>query len=312
MKNVSLRQLRAFSSAARHLNFAKAAKELHVTPPAISMKIKELEEEVGFSLFNRTKRQISLTTVGEYLLADTHKVLATLKDAEDTVAKLKGVTIGELIIGMVGTAVYFVPRLLANFREQHPGIKMMLKIGRNRTHLGNMLRNGEVDMVIMGRPPEDFPARNEPFAIHPLVLITHPGHHLMKSKHIDKHELSNESFIIREEGSGTRAALEGFFKQHRLSPQILMEMSSNEAIKHAVMAGMGISVLSEHTIALERHLGLIAVPEIEGLPITRRWQLVRNHGKQLSPSAEALRYYILEHGQHEIDRLVEHPDVMPC
>jgi len=310
MKNVSLRQLRAFSSAAKYLNFAKAAKELCVTPPAISMNIKELEEEVGFSLFNRSKRQLSLTTVGEYLLADTHKILATLKDAEDTVAKLRGVSIGELTIGMVGTAVYFVPRLLANFRQQYPGIKMELRIGRNRTHLGQMLRNVEVDMVIMGRPPEDFSARSEPFAIHPLVMITHPEHNLLNDGHISRQELAQEKFIIREEGSGTRAALEGFFKQHRLNPPIIMEMASNEAIKHAVMAGMGVSVLSEHTIALERHLGLLSVPDVEGLPIARRWQLVRNHGKQLSPSAEALRYFILEHGQNQIDNLVQNPHLM--
>jgi DNA-binding transcriptional LysR family regulator len=301
--SISLRQLQLFACAARHLSFARAAEEMHVTPPAISMQIKDLEQEVGLPLFNRSHRQLSLTVAGEYLLVHAQKIFATLKDARDVMAKLKGVAIGELAIGMVNTAVYFVPGLLSRFSNEHPGVKMVLHTG-NREDLGRMLRDGELDLAIMGRPPEDLPSRSEPFAEHPLVLITHADHPFTQQDHVDLQALVQEKFIIREPGSGTRAALESFLKNNHLAAHFTMEMAGNEAIKQAVIAGMGISLLSAHTIALERHLGLLVVPAVEGLPIIRRWQLVHNQSKQLSPSAEALKAFIVENGQREIDELL--------
>jgi len=297
MKGVTLRQLRVFSAVARHLSFGKAAEELHLTPPAISMQIKELEAQVGLPLFDRSGRTVVLTVTGEYLLVYVRKILATLKDAEDAVARLSGLQTGRLTIGMVSTAKYFVPRLMARFRAEHPGIEVRLAIGGNREQLVTLLQANEVDLAIMGRPPRELATRAEPFAVHPHVIVTPPNHPLMKVGHAPAAALADYEFLIREEGSGTRAAMEKFFADHRLAPRVAMEMTSNETIKQAVMAGMGISFLSLHTIGLELKAGLIAVPDIEGLPLAKRWYIVNTLAKTLSPAAEAFRYFMLEEAE---------------
>jgi DNA-binding transcriptional LysR family regulator len=297
MKGVTLRQLRVFSAVARHLSFGKAAEELHLTPPAISMQIKELEVQVGLPLFDRSGRSVVLTVTGEYLLVYVRKILATLKDAEDAVARLSGLQTGRLTIGMVSTAKYFVPRLMARFRAEHPGIEVRLAIGGNREQLVTLLQANDVDLAIMGRPPRELATRAEPFAVHPHVIVTPPNHPLMKVGHAPAAALADYEFLIREEGSGTRAAMEKFFADHRLAPRVAMEMTSNETIKQAVMAGMGISFLSLHTIGLELKAGLIAVPDIEGLPLAKRWYIVNTLAKTLSPAAEAFRYFMLEEAE---------------
>jgi LysR family transcriptional regulator, low CO2-responsive transcriptional regulator len=302
MKGVTLRQLRVFAAAARHLSFGKAAAELHLTPPAISMQIKELEDQVGLPLFDRSGRSVALTVTGEYLLVYARKILATLKDAEDAVARFRGLQTGRLTIGMVSTAKYFVPRLMARFRAEHPGVEVRLAIGGNREQLAGLLRANEVDLAIMGRPPREMATRAEPFAVHPHVIVTPPDHPLARIGHAPAAALADYEFLIREEGSGTRAAMEKFFADHRLQPRIAMEMPSNETIKQAVMAGIGISFLSLHTIGIELKAGLIAVPDIEDLPVLRRWYVVNTLAKTLSPAAEAFRYFILE----EAERYLAH------
>ena len=297
MKNVSLRQLRVFASVARHLSFARAAEELNLSPPAVSMQIKELEGQVGLPLFDRGGRSVALTVTGEYLLVYVRKILATLKDAEDAVARLSGLQTGRLTIGMVSTAKYFVPRLMARFRAEHPGIEVRLAIGGNREQLVALLQANEVDLAIMGRPPRELATRAEPFASHPHVIVTPPDHPLVKAGHAPAAALADYEFLIREEGSGTRAAMEKFFADHRLAPRVAMEMTSNETIKQAVMAGMGISFLSLHTIGLELKAGLIAVPDIEDLPLAKRWYIVNTLAKTLSPAAEAFRYFMLEEAE---------------
>jgi DNA-binding transcriptional LysR family regulator len=297
MKNVTLRQLRVFAAAARHQSFGKAADELHLTPPAVSMQIRELEEHVGLPLFDRSGRQVGLTVTGEYLLVYVRKVLATLKDAEDAIARLRGLETGRVSIGMVSTAKYFVPRLLAQFRQEHPAIEVKLAVGGNREQLVALLRANEVDLAIMGRPPRELATRAEPFAVHPHSIVTAPDHPLTRIGHAPASLLANYEFIIREPGSGTRAAMEKFFADHRLQPRVAMEMTSNETIKQAVMAGMGVSFLSLHTLGLERRAGLLAVPDIEGLPMLKRWYVVNTLSKTLSPAAEAFRYFILEEGE---------------
>ena len=297
MKGVTLRQLRVFSAVARHMSFGKAAEELHLTPPAVSMQIKELEGQVGLPLFDRGGRSVALTVTGEYLLVYVRKILATLKDAEDAVARLSGLQTGRLTIGMVSTAKYFVPRLMARFRAEHPGIEVRLAIGGNREQLVALLQANEVDLAIMGRPPRELATRAEPFASHPHVIVTPPDHPLVKAGHAPAAALADYEFLIREEGSGTRAAMEKFFADHRLEPRVAMEMTSNETIKQAVMAGMGISFLSLHTIGLELKAGLIAVPDIEDLPLAKRWYIVNTLAKTLSPAAEAFRYFMLEEAE---------------
>jgi len=270
---------------------------LHLTPPAVSMQIKELEGQVGLPLFDRGGRSVALTVTGEYLLVYVRKILATLKDAEDAVARLSGLQTGRLTIGMVSTAKYFVPRLMARFRAEHPGIEVRLAIGGNREQLVALLQANEVDLAIMGRPPRELATRAEPFASHPHVIVTPPDHPLVKAGHAPAAALADYEFLIREEGSGTRAAMEKFFADHRLEPRVAMEMTSNETIKQAVMAGMGISFLSLHTIGLELKAGLIAVPDIEDLPLAKRWYIVNTLAKTLSPAAEAFRYFMLEEAE---------------
>ena len=297
MKNVTLRQLRVFASVARHLSFIRAAEELSLTPPAVSMQIKELEAQVGLPLFDRSSRSVSLTTVGEYVLAHTRRVLAVLRDAEDMVARFRGLQGGMLDVAMVSTAKYFLPRMLALFRDEHPGIEIRLQVGNNRDQVVALLQQGEVELAIMGRPPMEWATRAEPFAMHPHVLVTSVDHPFARMEQVPARALTGEGFIMREPGSGTRAALDEYMQAQHITPRVVMQMSSNEAIKQAVMAGMGVSLLSRHTIALELDHGLIAMPEVEGLPVMRRWHVVNTLGKTLSPAAEAFRYFILERGE---------------
>ncbi|MDZ4283032.1 MAG: LysR family transcriptional regulator [Hydrogenophaga sp.] len=296
MRNATFRQLRVFNEVARHLSFAKAAQALHLTPPAVTMQIKELEGHVGMPLFERSGRQVALTTVGEYMLVYARKMLATLKDAEDTAARLQKLEVGTLTIGMVSTAKYFLPHLLTEFRREHEGIEIKLAAG-NREQLVQMLHANEVDIAIMGRPPKELATRAEPFAAHPHVFVTPVGHPLANAGHLPVEALHGQSFIVREQGSGTRAALEKFLKEAHVELRITMEMASNETIKQAVMAGMGLSFLSLHTLGLELDHGLIALPDVEGAPVVRAWNVVNTLSKLLSPAAEAFRYFVLERGE---------------
>ena len=302
MKNVTVRQMRVFSEVARHLSFARAAEALHITAPAVTMQVKEFESQIGLPLFDRRGRQVQLTTVGEYMLADVRRVLAVLKDAEDTLARFKGLTGGQLVIGMVSTAKYFVPRLLAHFRAEHPSVDLRLKLA-NREQLVQLLHRAEVDLAIMGRPPRELATRAEPFAMHPHVLIAAPDHPFTRMEEVPVRALASEPFIVREAGSGTRASLEDYAREQRLDLRFAMEMSSNESIKQAVMAGMGIALISLHTVALELRQGLIAVIEVDGLPVMRRWHVVNRLAKALSPAAEAFRYFVLERGEAELAAL---------
>jgi DNA-binding transcriptional LysR family regulator len=297
MKNVTLRQLRVFASVARHLSFVRAAEELSLTPPAVTMQIKELERSLGMPVFDRSRRKVVLTTVGEYLLAYARRVLVAMRDAEDMIARFRGLKTGVLDVGMVSTAKYFVPRMLAQFRDQHPGIEVRLQVCNQRDEVVALMQQGTVELAIMGRPPRGWPSRAEPFAMHPHVLITSVGHPFAQQQEVPARALAEQGFIVREPGSGTRAALDEYMNAHHMSPRVGMQMSSNEAIKQAVMAGMGISLLSLHTIGLELDHRLIATPDVEGLPLMRKWHVVNNLAKTLSPAAEAFRYFMLERGE---------------
>jgi DNA-binding transcriptional LysR family regulator len=296
MKNITFRQLRVFSEVARHLSFAKAAQALHLTPPAVTMQVKELESHVGMPLFDRKGRQVALTTPGEYMLVYARKMLATLKDAEDAAARLQHLEVGQLTIGMVSTAEYFLPRLLAEFRREHEGIDMRLAVG-NREQLVKMLQANEVDIAIMGRPPKELATRAEPFAAHPHVFVAATDHPLLRTDALSIESLRPYGFVMREQGSGTRAALETFFQAARFEPKITMELASNETIKQAVMAGMGLSFLSLHTLGLELDNKLIAILEVDGSPVVRSWNVVHTLSKLLSPAAEAFRYFMLERAE---------------
>ena len=295
--NITFRQLRVFTEVARHGSMARAAEALHLTPPAVSMQIKEIEAQVGLPLFDRQGRAVVLSTAGEYFVVHARRLLAALKEADDAMARFQRVEHGLLTIGMVSTAKYFVPHLLARFHQDHPGLDVRLRVLGNREQLVAMMQAGEADLSIMGRPPRELAARAEAFARHPLVFIAPPGHPVLRQAQAPVAALAPYAFIAREHGSGTRHAMAGFFAEHRFEPRIAMEMSSNETIKQAVIAGMGLSFLSLHTVGLELRSGLLKTVDIAGTPVMRMWNVVHLGSRLLSPAAEAFRYFLIEQGQ---------------
>jgi DNA-binding transcriptional LysR family regulator len=295
--NVTFRQLRVFTEVVHQGSMNGAAASLHLTPPAVSMQIKELETQVGLLLFDRHGRQVSLSTAGEYFLVHAKRLLGNLRDADNAMARFKRLEHGQLTIGIVSTATYFVPQLLARFHEEHGGIDVRLRVASNREQLVALMEAGEVDLSVMGRPPKEIATRAEAFAAHPLVFVCGSRHPLLALERAPLSTLHGHPFIVRELGSGTRAAMTALFAEHRFEPNITMEMSSNESVKQAVMAGMGLGFLSLHTIGLEARSGLIRVLDIEGSPVMRTWNIVRLQSKLLSPAAEAFRYFVIEHGE---------------
>lgn len=282
-----------FAEVAKRLSFVRAADALHLTAPAVTMQVKELEAAVGLPLFDRRGRIVSLTTTGEYLLVYARRMIATMREAEDAMTRLKRVEAGLLNVGLVSTAKYFVPRLLARFRAMHDGVEIRLQVSGNRDQLVTLLQDREIDLAIMGRPPKALATHSHPFAAHPMVIACAPDHPLLTKRKPSATLVADQPFIAREHGSGTRKAMEEYFATYRLTPRVVMEMSSNETIKQAVMAGMGISLLSLHTLWLELESGLLRVPKIEGTPLMRTWFIVHLNGKILSPVAEAFRQFVL-------------------
>jgi DNA-binding transcriptional LysR family regulator len=292
LRHTTLRQLQVFESVARNLSFSRAAAELHLTQPAVSMQVKLIEAQAGLPLFERLGKKIFLTEAGAELHQHSRVIAQQLRDAEEALAARRGLSQGRLIITMVSTAKYMVPPLLARFLKQHPGVTVKLS-AFNREVVLKQLADNEVDLAIMGRTPEGMGAVAEPFARHPHVVIAAPGHALAKKRRIPLARLAQETFLIREPGSGTRGLLERLFAEHRLPLNVSMEMPSNETIKQAVQAGMGISLLSLHTIGLELKTRHLVVLDVQGLPIVRDWHVVHLAAKRLSPAAQAFKEFLL-------------------
>lgn len=295
MRNVTLRQMRAFAAVARHLSFTRAARELHLTQPAVSQQLKLLEAEVGLPLFEHMGRSIHLTAAGEELLPFANQAIELLREAGETLSAMRGLKRGVLKLGAVSTAKYFAPSLLRAFAPAFPEITIKFSVG-NREEVIKQLAANEIDLVIMGRPPRELETEAEAFAKHPLVIIAAPDHPLAGKRRIQLGQLADESFLIREQGSGTRASMERVFRDRGATFRVSMEVSSNETIKQAVMAGMGISFISMHTIALELKAGKLVVLDIVGGPIIRDWYVIHLRDKRLSPVAAAFRNFLLERG----------------
>ncbi len=299
MKNATFRQWRVFSEVARHLSFVRAAQSLHLTPPAVTQQVKELEGHVGLPLFSRVGRQVQLTTAGEYMLVYARRLIGTVQEAEEAVARLTKSEAGSMTLGLVSTAKYFLPAFLAGFRQRYPGVEVTLQVG-NRGQLVSWIKAGDVDVAVMGKTPVDLVARSDAFALHPQVFVAPPDHPLLdeaRDKPLSPQRLRGLPFILREGGSGTRAALERYCEANRVELKVVMEMPSNETIKQAVMAGLGLSFLSLHTVGLELDNDLLAVLPVEQAPVVRQWYVVQPGRKPLSPPAEAFKQFVLEHGQ---------------
>jgi len=299
LKNVTLRQLKIFEAVARHLSFSRAAEELHLTQPAVSMQVQALEELAGLPLTEQAGKKVRLTAAGEELARQARRIAEQLREAGEALAALKGVEAGRLKIGVVSTAKYFAPSLLAEFRRRHPRVELQLTV-KNRGTVVRHLAENDIDLAIMGTPPSEFETVAKIFAEHPLVFIAAPSHPLADKRRIDPQRLAQETILIREPGSGTRSALERFLVDHRVTAGATMELGSNETIKQAVMAGLGLSFLSQHTIGLECSVGRLAILNINGTPVKRQWRLVYRTDKRLMPAATAFVEFMDSEGSRLI------------
>ena len=303
MRSATLRQLRTFTEVARRLSFTAAAKSLHLTQPAVSMQVRQLEQAAGLPLLEQVGRRVHLTDAGRELLRYAAGISDLLREAEDAMKALQGVGGGELSIAVTSTAKYFAPRLLAEFRRSHPEARLRLAVS-NREAVVRELTDNTVDLAVMGRPPRGLDTEAAPFAKHPIGIIAAPDHPLVGRKRLPLERLASETFIIRERGSGTRAAMEHVFAERGFKAGETLEMSSNETIKQAVMAGMGIAFLSMHTIGLELRAGRLALLAVSGLPVMREWYVIHRRGKRLSPAAQAFKAFLLEQGAGLIARAI--------
>lgn len=292
--HVTLRQMRVFEAVARHLSYTRAAEELYLTQPAVSMQIKQLEENVGLPLFEQIGKRLFLTDAGQEMLACSRAIARQLKEAEEVIEDMKGVRQGRLNVAVASTAGYFASRLLSAFAREHDGITISLDI-TNRENLLRQVMDNETDLAVMGKPPEELDLEAEAFMDNPLVVVAAPDHPLADKKRIPLKRLQDEVFVVRERGSGTRSAMERFFREREITIQTGMEMTSNEAIKQSVMAGMGLGLVSAHTLELELEAGRLVVLNVTGFPIMRHWYLVHRKGKRLSPVARVFNDYVLAH-----------------
>lgn len=302
MKHLTLKQLRLLAAAARGGSFAAAAEACHVTPPAVTMQMRQLEGDVGLPLFERNGRDLALTEAGREMLAAADRVESVLADCAAGVAALKAVKSGRVVVGVVSTAKYFAPQMLAAFARTHPGIDLELIVG-NREETVTEFRNGRYDVAVMGRPPEGVEVESSPIGDHPHLIIAAPDHRLARRRHIDPGELARETLLVREEGSGTRMMCERFLSRAKVKPHIGMEIGSNETIKQAVMAGLGIAFISAHTIAAEIDDRRLVVLDIVGLPEMRQWFVVRLAARRLMPAARALRDFLVADGHSFLPRI---------
>ena len=280
----TLRQLDVFATVARTGSLTRAAAEVHLTQPAVSMQLRALEDSVGLPLVEPAGRGIRLTDAGHEFAAQVEEVLERIEHLEELAARWRGVRGGRIRLGVVSTAKYFVPRLIAHFLRAHPGVDFRLTI-HNREQILGELRANTVDYVIMGRPPEDLDCVATPFAPNLLGIVAAPGHPLSRRRNMKLAELAAEPFIVREHGSGTRAAMERVFAAQRVKIRTSMEMASNESIKQAVIAGLGLGFLSLYTVRSELAWGGLALLDVEGLPVERQWYAVRRASRRLVPAA---------------------------
>ena len=301
MKNATLRQLRVFESAARHLSLTRAAEELHLTPPAVSIQIKQLETHADAELFERAGRSLRLTQAGEEVLLRTREILAQIRGAEEAIAGLGAIERGMLNVAVINAGDYFFPWLLAAFRDGHRGIRVRLTVG-NREELLERLAEHAVDLAVMSHPPAQQEFAAEAFAPHPHVIVAAPSHPLVGKRPVPLERIAAEPLLTREPGSATRLAMEQAFAEAGVVAHIEMEVASNETIKQAVAAGFGVGFLSAHAVHQELALGRLAVVAVKGFPVMRQWYVVHRRDRRLPPVTDAFREFVVREGARLIRR----------
>ena len=312
MKNVTLRQLRVFEAVARHMNFSRAAEELHLSQPAVSTQVKELAGHVGLPLIERIGRRTYLTPAGEEMLHCARAITLRIKESDNTVARLKGVTGGRLDVAVISAGDYFFPRVLAEFTRLHPGVTLNLTV-HNRESLLRQIADNLTDLAVMVRPPHDGETVAVPFAPHPYVIVAAPDHPLAGVRSIAPDALLRERFVQRERGSDTWNSMREVFGRRFARLEIAMEIRSTETIKQMVVAGFGLAFLSAHTIGLELKTGALKVLDVQGFPAMLNWYLVHHRSKRLPPVALAFKDFLMREGATLIERLVhfEFPGGVP-
>lgn len=299
MLHFTLRQLQVFEKVANHLNYSRAAEELYLSQPAVSMQIKQLEGHIGLPLFEQMGKKVFLTEAGRELFHYARTIAQQLAEMEAVFGEMKGLEQGKLTLSVVNTANYFTPQLLAKFCQRHPNINVILQVA-NRDAVLKQLADNSTDLAIMGQPPDGKDLSAESFLDNPLVVIAAPNHPLAKLKRVKFARLAEEAFLSREQGSGTRSAMERVFAQHKIQPHISMEMETNEAIKQAVQAGMGLGILSLHSIELELETKRLAMLNVEHFPLLRHWFVAHRSNKRLSSAALAFKEFLLTEAKKTI------------
>ena len=292
MRRLTLRQFRVFEAVARNLSFSRAAEELHLSQPAISMQVRGIEVILGMPLTEQLGKKIYLTDAGREVLHASRAITARLDDLQHNLAQLKSVDSGSLRLAVTSTVNAVATGILVRFRGSHPGVAVHLDVS-NRAAVLELLANNGVDLAIMGQVPEGLGLEATRFMDNPLVVIAPPDHPLAGRRKVSVEALAAEPFLVREAGSGTRGAMERFFAARGLDIRSSMEMSSNEAIRQAVQAGLGLGILSLQTLEMELALKRLVVLNVEGFPIMRHWYIVHRADKRMSPVAQAFKQFVL-------------------
>jgi len=307
-RRVTLRQLEVFCEAARQPSFAAVADQLHLSTPAVSMQIAQIEAATGMALFEKIGRRKQLTEAGRRLLEHATRMFLELRDAEQSLLALKGLEGGSISVGLVSTANHFAPRLLAAFSRQHPQVDVRFVIG-NREALVQLLKDNQIDLAVMGRPPGEVDCQSEPLAPNPHLVVAPPGHPLAGERQIDIQRLRHETFLQREQGSGTRGLMDELLRTQLFKPARLLTLGSNETVKQAVIAGLGLSILSLHTLELELRAGALVHLDVLGSPFMRTWHVVNLRRRQLSPAAVAFRQFLIGETYEELAK--SHAGLIP-
>jgi molybdate transport repressor ModE-like protein len=301
VRELTMRQLRALAAVQKHRSVTAAAKQLHLTQPAVTLQIRNLQSLAGLPLIQRTGDGMLLTDAGREVLALCERIEAAITSCETSLEMMAGKTAGRISIGAVSTAKYFVPFAISGFSRLHPNIDIALTIG-NRQEISAALRGYDLDFAIMGRPPVDIDMNVHLIGDHPHVIIAPTAHRLARKSRLALSELANETFLMREPGSGTRGLMEQLFESAGVRPQIGMAMSSNETIKQAVIAGLGIAFISAHTVATELDERRLVTLDVDGLPIVRQWFVLARKDKVLLPPAQAMLDFLSARGAQFLPR----------
>lgn len=305
MRILNLHQLATFQVVAKHCSFVRAAEELHFSQPAVSAQIRHLENSLGVKLFDQIGRRTHLTQAGEELYLYSQKISSLIDETLDSMEALRSPHYGRLSVGAdttVGT--YVIPRLLGTFHQIYPQVEISLEV-LNRASLVDALASNRVDMAVMGKVPSDMPVEIEPFAFNELVLVAAPTHRLAGLKRVPIEELGREHFLMREPGSGTRAALESVFQEANVPLQVSMQVGNNSAIKQGVAAGLGIALISRVAIDMELETARLVILDVEGFPVVRHWRLVHVKDKHLSATAKAFKSFLIQHADRRLRHISE-------